>query len=120
MKTNLLNWKTTNTQDTRMLYLTIMRDVKEYCAKGYCEVSVCFGHFMTLPYSLISRKMNLLGLSDFERHIIVDWSDLNSVHVFYRRFISMCCSVNFEQFDAKAFRSAFDEFTQLLQLKSEK
>lgn len=39
---------------------------------------------------------------------------------FYRRFISMCCSVNFENFEARAFNEAFDEFTQLLQLKSEK
>ena len=111
---NPLNWKTTSSKDSRMLYLTIMRNIKEYCAKGYCEVSVTFCNFVELPHSLICRILTNMNLSPYDMHIIVNWSDYDSVHTFYRRFISMLCQLNGESFDSKAFNEAIDEFTQYI------
>lgn len=33
-----MNWKTTQATDEKYVYLTVMRDIKQYCASGYCEV----------------------------------------------------------------------------------
>lgn len=113
-KRNQLNWGTTSTNDYRMLYLTIMRDIRAYCQRGYCELTVCFCHFMALPQSLIVRQLAAMKLSLSERHLIVDWSNEASVHVFLRRFVSLLSDYNQEQFHAKEFNEAYEEFTQYL------
>ena len=38
---NQLNWNTTQSNDIRYLYLTIMRDLRQYCERGYCETEIC-------------------------------------------------------------------------------
>ena len=47
-----MNWKTTQATDEKYVYLTVMRDIKQFCASGYCEVEVCFYHFLILPRGL--------------------------------------------------------------------
>lgn len=97
-----------------MLYLTIMRDIRAYCSKGFMEVSVVFFSFVELPAGLINREVYQMNLSIFERHLIVDWGTYDSVHKFFRRFIALVCQLNHEDLDCKAFNDAFEEFIQYL------
>ena len=118
MKKNKLNWRTTQTTDDKMLYLTIMRDVKAYCAKGFCELSIALINFCELPQSLIIRDIRLMNLSAFDQHLIVYWSNYNSVHIFFRRFISILCKVNNEPLLSRAFNEAIFEFTQDIRIRN--
>ena len=111
---NQLNWNTTKSHDQRYLYLTIMRDLKQYCGRGYCETEICLYHFVALPNSLIKRLLNKLPLNIRIAHIIIDWSDYTSVHRFMRLMIAMVSQINNCPFDNKAFHAAFEEFAQYI------
>ena len=109
-----MNWKTTGSTDERYVYLTVMRDLKQYCAKGYCEIEICFYHFVTLPQCFVKRRMRELAPARFRRHLTVDWLDIDSVLAFYRLFITLLCQLNSLELDSDAFDEAFSEFSQYL------
>ena len=109
-----MNWKTTSSTDERYVYLTVMRDLKQYCAKGYCEIEICFYHFVILPRSFVKRRMKELAPARFKKHLTVDWADRDSVLAFYRLFITLLCQLNSLEFNPDAFDEAFSEFSQYL------
>lgn len=109
-----MNWKTTGSTDERYVYLTVMRDLKQYCAKGYCEIEICFYHFVTLPRSYVKRRMKELAPTRFKKHLTVDWQSKDSVLRFCRLFITLLCQLNSLAFDSNAFDEAFSEFSQYL------
>ena len=100
---NQLNWNTTESHDVRYLYLTIMRDLRKYCERGYCETEICLYHFVSLPNSLIKRLLNKLPQHRRIAHIIIDWSDYASVHRFMRVMVAIVSQINSCPFDSKAF-----------------
>lgn len=109
-----MNWKTTQSTDEKYVYLTVMRDVKQYCASGYCEIEICFYHFVALPQRYIKRMMLSMSPLHFKRHLIVDWRNKNAVQAFYRQFIIMLCKLNFIEFNPAAFEEAFSIFIQYI------
>ncbi|MCR4914355.1 MAG: hypothetical protein K6A96_01175 [Prevotella sp.] len=111
---NQLNWNTTESHDVRYLYLTIMRDLRKYCERGYCETEICLYHFVALPNSLIKRLLNKLPQHRRIAHIIIDWSDYASVHRFMRVMVAIVSQINSSPFDSKAFNEAFEEFAQYI------
>lgn len=114
MMMNKLNWNTTNCDDDRVLYLTVMRDLKKYCARGYCEIEITLYHFVALPQSYIKRTLPTLASAKIVRHFIIDWSDYTSVHRFLRMMIAIICDLNDANFNSLAFNAAIDEFAQYL------
>ena len=111
---NQLNWNTTKSNEPRYLYLTIMRDLRQYCERGYCETEICLYHFVALPNSLIKRLMGNLPYKLKIAHLIIDWSDYTSVHRFMRLMIAMVSHINNCPLDSKAFNEAFEEFSQYI------
>jgi hypothetical protein len=111
---NQLNWNTTESHDVRYLYLTIMRDLRKYCERGYCETEICLYHFVALPNSLIKRLLNKLPQHRRIAHIIIDWNDYASVHRFMRVMVAIVSQINSCPFDSKAFNEAFEEFAQYI------
>ena len=109
-----LNWKTTKATDEKYVYLTVMRDLKQYCAKGYCEIEICFYHFVALPKSFIKRQMAEIAPMRFKRHLIIDWRNKDSVHAFYQQFITMLCQLNSLDLEENAFDEAFSIFIQYI------
>ena len=109
-----MNWKTTGSTDERYVYLTVMRDLKQYCAKGYCEIEICFYHFVTLPQSYVKRRMAEIAPTRFKKHFTIDWQDRDSVLRFYRLFITLLCQLNSLVLNLNAFDEAFSEFSQYL------
>ena len=107
-----LNWITTKTTDEKYVYLTVMRDLKQYCAKGYCEVEICFYHFLTLPRSYIKRRMAEIAPMRFKKHLMIDWRNKDAVHEFCLQFITLLCQLNSCKLDTRAFDEAFSEFIQ--------
>ena len=111
---NQLNWNTTESHDTRYLYLTMMRDLRKYCERGYCETEICLYHFVALPNSLIKRLLGNLPQNVKTAHVIIDWSDYTSVHRFMRLMVAIVSQINNCPFDSKAFNEAFEEFSQYI------
>lgn len=109
-----MNWKTTQATDEKYVYLTVMRDIKQYCASGYCEVEVCFYHFLTLTKGFIKRNMAAIAPMYLKKHLFIDWRNKDAVRTFYLRFITMLCKLNSLQFDLKAFDEAFSVFIQYI------
>ena len=109
-----MNWKTTQATDEKYVYLTVMRDIKLFCASGYCEVEVCFYHFLILPKGFIKRNMTDIAPMYLKKHLFIDWRDKDAVRAFYLRFITMLCKLNSLQFDLKAFDEAFSVFIQYI------
>ena len=114
---NKLNWNTTQSNDDRYLYLTIMRDLKQYCARGYCEVEITLYRFVALPQSYIKRILPTLTSAEIIGHVIVDWACYESVHRFLRMMTAIVVEMNHVAFDQKAFNDAIEEFTQYLKYK---
>lgn len=117
MMKNKLNWISTTSSDDKYLYLTIMRDLKDYCARGYCEVDIALYHFIELPQSLIKRILPTLASAKLVKHFIIDWADYDSVHRFYRMMIAIIVELNHVNFNTNAFNDAINEFTQYLDKK---
>ena len=108
------NWKTTHSTDDKYVYLTVMRDIKQFCASGYCEVEICFYHFVALPQRYIKRQMMLIAPLQFKRHLFIDWRNKDAVQAFYLRFITMLCKLNSHRLNSKAFDEAFSIFIQYI------
>lgn len=108
---------TTKSNDDRYLYLTIMRDLREYCAKGYCDVEICLFHFLELPASLVKRMLSDSPTSKQVGHMIIDWCNSNSVHTFMYKFIKIVTELNHVPMNIVAYDLAFDEFTQYINKK---
>lgn len=111
---NPLNWRTTNSQVNRYLYLTIMRDMKAYCLKGYCELEIAIMNFVELPNSLIKRELSEIAFMRMHKYIIIDWANRNSIDRFLKAFIKIVSMLNHVRFDEKAYNQALDQFTQNL------
>lgn len=116
MTNNDLNWQNAP-KATKYLYLQIMRDLKDYCGKGYCEIEVTLYRFVTMPNSLTKRLLQSVPLYKRIKHFIVDWANFDSVYHFYVNFIKILCGLNHKPFDEKAFNEALDEQTQYLKYK---
>lgn len=108
---NQLNWITTETTDEKYLYLTIMRDMKHYCAKGYCEIEITLYRFCELPNALIKRMLLTINFNT-KKPIIIDWNTTSSINRLMRIFISILCEINHVHFNSKAFYEAMEVFTQ--------
>jgi hypothetical protein len=109
---NKLNWTTTGATTDKALYLCIMRDLKAYCAKGYCEVAVAVCHFVELPNTFIRRELARMGKA--EDTFTVDWESASSVYVFLHSFISIVVGLNVCFFSKSDFEAAYWEFTQYI------
>lgn len=114
MKQNRLNWKTTTALGDKYLYLAIMRDMKNYCARGYCDVLIALIMFSNLPSSLVIRSYNALPASMRKDHIIIDWCTISSVKAAFEHFLKVLHEINHTYFSAKAYEEAISEFTQHL------
>ena len=111
---NQLNWNTTESRDLRLLYLTMMRDLRQYCDRGYCETEICLYHFVALPNSLIKRLLGNLPQNIKTAHVMIDWNDYTSVHRFMRMMVAIVSQINHYPLDSKAFNAAFEEFVQYI------
>lgn len=109
---NQLNWRTTNSQVNRYLYLTVMRDMKTYCSKGYCELEIAIMNFVELPNSLIKRELSLIAFMKMHKYMIIDWANRNSIDRFLKAFIKVVSILNHVHFDEKAYNQALELFTQ--------
>lgn len=108
---NKLNWITTEADDDKYLYLTIMRDMKSYCAKGYCEIDIALYTFCELPNTLIKRMLMTIKFN-VSQPIIIDWGSFSSINRLMRIFITILCEINHANFNARAFLEAIQIFTQ--------
>lgn len=115
IKQNPLCWNTTGVENLKYLYLTIMRDLKAYCAKGYCEVSIVFYRFCSLPNSLIKRELAVLPPALRKERLIVNWEEYESVRYFLTTMVKIASEVNHVKINPEEFAEAFNEFTQYLQ-----
>ncbi len=113
MKTGFY-WSTTNTTDNRMLYLTVMRDLKDYCRRGYCDIQICLSRFLVMPQSLLIRLLKTTPAAFKKDHIIVDWADYGSVKAFLDCFFMIITHVTHAQIVRDDYEKAFKEFTQHL------
>lgn len=113
MNRNKLNWITTESQDDRYLYLTVMRDLKDYCKKGYCEVDITLYRFCGLPNAYIKRMLHVINIRNTNQ-LIIEWDKTCSVHRLMRIFITILCEVNSLHLNPKAFNEAIEEFCQYI------
>lgn len=117
MMANVFKWSTTNTTDHRMLYLTVMRDLKNYCSRGYCDITICLNRFLLLPNSFIARSLRTLPYHYRKDHFIVDWTDLGSVRAFFGSVFIIISHIVHVEIRSREYQAAFEEFTQNLTKK---
>lgn len=115
MEKNRLNWITTSAKDDKYLYLTIMRDLRAYCGRGYCDVLITLTRFCELPSGLLKREYNSLQPLEKKNHIIIDWSNLESVITAIGLFFKAIHGVNHQNINLEAYHEALKEFTMYLQ-----
>lgn len=111
---NKLHWNTITTDDDRVLYLAIMRDLKTYSRRGYCDLEICFYRFVELPDSFIHRRLAAMKVDPY---CFVDWKDYDGVLSFIKKVIKTLCSMINETLWQRQFTEAFDEFAQYLRKK---
>lgn len=112
MNRGIFEWNTTSTTDSRMLYLTVMRDLKKYCARGYCDTLICLTRFLIIPSSLVKRTYKAMPPFLKKDHLIVDWTDYGSVKSFIFSFFSIIAIVTHTEILKADYEKALDEFTQ--------
>jgi len=105
-----------------MLYLTVMRDLKMYCARGYCDTLICargycdtlicLTRFLIIPSSLVKRTYKAMPPFLKKDHLIVDWTDYGSVKSFIFSFFSIIAIVTHTEILKADYEKALDEFTQ--------
>ncbi len=115
MNKNRLNWNTTSAQDDKYLYITIMRDIRAYCARGYCDLLITMIRFSDLPSPLVNREFLALNPKDRVNHIIIDWSNLSSVEAAIMKVMRALHGVNHTTINFAAYNEALNEFTMYLQ-----
>lgn len=94
-----------------MVYLCAMRNLKEYCKKGYCDFMLAACRFSDYPQSLALRMLRpYRNMAPF----CFDWNNREEVYDFLLRFIRQITIVYHTRFNAHAFESAFEEFSQYL------
>lgn len=118
MNRGIFKWNTTSTTDSRMLYLSVMRDMRSYCARGYCDIAICLSRFLVMPNSLMKRMLKSLPSIYRKDHFIVDWSDLGSVRSFFDNFFIILTHLTHVEIIREDYQKAFDEFTQNITKKS--
>ena len=109
MNRGIFKWNTTSTTDSRMLYLTVMRDMRSYCARGYCDIAICLSRFLVMPNSLMKRMLKSLPSIYRKDHFIVDWFD---------NFFIILTHLTHVEIIREDYQKAFDEFTQNITKKS--
>ena len=110
---NKLNWRTTQVDDDRVLYLRIMRDMKEYSKKGYIETVVLLCSFLLLPMTYVRRIYRTAEKKPREIYVL-QWNDKGQVRAFITDIIAYLCALNHQRFNPDAFEEAFEEFTQYI------
>lgn len=105
---NNLNWLNAPETDDVHLYLRVMRDLKSYCKRGYCEIDIAIINFVQLPKTLILRMLPTLVSSRVAKRFVIDWNDRESMHRFFRVMLAIICELNHQQFNNKAFNDAFE------------
>ena len=117
MKRGIFEWNTTSTTDSRMLYLTVMRDLKKYCARGYCDTLICLTRFLIIPSSLLKRTYRAIPPRLRRDHYLVFWSDYGMVASFMSSFFSIIAMVTHTEILKDDYEKALEEFTQGLKKK---
>lgn len=114
---NELSWKTTSTPDTRMLYLTMMRDIKAYCKRGFCEPEVLICNFVEFPRSYMKRMLRVMPeMTDYRlcELYLFSWQDKEAIRRMFIDVIRAVTFINHATFSKAAFDAAFDEFSQYI------
>lgn len=120
MSKNRLNWNTTSATSDKYLYITILRDLRSYCAKGYCDIEVTLLRFTDLPKTLVQREYNALPDDVKVKYLIIDWADLKSVLRAITTFMKCLHGINHALMNYPAYHEAEEEFTRYLIIKNEK
>ena len=104
---NSLHWNMTSSTDDRMVYLSAMRHLREYCKKGYCDFMFAAYRFSDFPQTLAMRVLKPY------RHVkpfVFDWGDKESVRIFLIKFFTLLTQAYHTRFNEYAFNEAFEEF----------
>ena len=86
IRPNSIHWNMTASTDDRVVYLSVMRNLKTYCRKGFCDFFLAAYRFSDYPASLAKRMIKPY------RHVppfIFDWNDEESVHIHHCITIEM-------------------------------
>ena len=110
---NKLNWRTTQVNDNRVLYLRIMRDIRDYSKKGYIETIVLLCSFLILPMAYVRRMYRTAEKKPCDYYVF-DWNNKSQVRGMLTAMISYICALNHQWFDPTGFEEAFEEFTQYM------
>ena len=114
IRPNSIRWNMTASTDDRVVYLSVMRNLKTYCRKGFCDFFLAAYRFSDYPASLAKRMIKPY------RHVppfIFDWNDEESVHNFLVQFIKLLTLVYHTRFNETAFKQAYEEFAQSFRRK---
>lgn len=115
---NKLNWRTTVSNDDRVLYLRIMRDVKDYCRKGYIDTVVLLVNFISLPQTFVRRCYAQAPQPKPADVYILNWKVPDDVHLVMKELITFICQLNHVSFDVNGYKEAYDEFIQYCKKKT--
>lgn len=111
---NPLLWSTSTTTDLRYAYLTVMRDLKKYCAKGYIDTELFLITHMTICGSLVTKLMKDAPEELQVIIFIIDWKNEDQVRTTLETIIKLVSFMSHNTFRADLFASAFSEFGQYL------
>lgn len=111
LKPNSIHWNKTTSTDDRVVYLCAMRNLKDYCKRGFCDFVLAALRFTDYPSTMAHRV--LAPYKDI-KPAYVDWHDYDSAHIFLRTFIARLCEVYHTRFNNVAFNEAWNEFSQYL------
>ena len=114
IRPNSIHWNMTASTADRVVYLSVMRNLKTYCKKGFCDFCLAAYRFSDYPKSFAKRMIKPY------RHVppfIFDWNDEESVHNFLLQFIKLLTLVYHTRFNETAFRQAYEEFAQSFRRK---
>ena len=116
IQTNSIHWNMTTATDDRVVYLCVMRNLKVYCKRGFCDFLLAALKFSDLPATMAKRMLS--PYKDI-KPFFVDWNDYDSAHIFLRGFISTLCEAYSVKFNSVAFNEAWNEFSQYLTKRKE-
>ena len=108
-KPNSFHWNMTQSTDDRVVYLCVMRNLREYCKKGYCDFFLAAYRFSDYPPTLALRMLKpYRNMQPFK----FSWEDHQSRYDFVLQFIMMLARVYHSRFNRNAFDLAYEEFNQ--------
>ena len=111
IQANSIHWNMTSATDDRVVYLCVMRNLKDYCKKGYCDFLLAALKFSDLPATMAKR---MLSPYKVVKPFFVDWNDYDSAHIFLSTFIFKLTEAYQAKFNNVAFNEAWNEFSQYI------